>query len=264
MSIDRYASLCERILAHCRQKNWYGSDLPMQGCIGAYYEQGTLQSRMLTHNARTGFEFPPVTEEQLRRTEDTMGFAHPPLLRTLYLQLANGGFGPGNGITGAFGGYCYWVERDVRYNEIQRESYLRKYGPKVYADGSHFFEEGSFDLEQYEQRYDDPKLIHLGPHAWPTHFLHLCGWGCTESSYLHGKSGRVYLVSPEDGVTVESEEGFTLLYRQADSLEEWLERWLQGEEQTWDAKVLETLRQEESRLEPDEDYRGEWADDFFD
>src|SRR5258708_1434448 len=260
MSVDRYTVLCERILARCRQKNWYGPDRRMFGYIGAYYEEGMLQSRRLTHDPRTGFEFPPVTEQQLRLTEDTMGFPHPPLLRALYLQLANGGFWPGGGVTGAFGGYCFWGERDVRYNEMQRKSYLRKYRSQVAVDGSHFFEEGSFDLEQYEQRYDDPQQILLGPHVWPTHFLHLCGWGCTESSYLHGKSGRVYLVGPEDGVTLEGEEGFTLLLRQANSLEEWLERWLQGEEQPWDEKTLEALRQKASRLEPDEDSSGgTWA-----
>ena len=63
---------------------------------------------------------------------------------------------------------------------------------------------------------------------------------------------------------MEGEEGFTCLYRQANSLEEWLERWLQGEIQLWDEELMEALRQEASRLEPEEDDHDEWIDDFFD
>ncbi len=57
MSVDRYTVLCERILARCRQKNWYGPDRRMFGYIGAYYEEGMLQSRRLTHDPRTGLNF---------------------------------------------------------------------------------------------------------------------------------------------------------------------------------------------------------------
>src|SRR5713101_8141546 len=38
--------------------------------------------------------YPPATEEQLRASEQALGFLLPPLLRTLYAQVANGGFGP--------------------------------------------------------------------------------------------------------------------------------------------------------------------------
>ncbi len=177
MSVDRYAALCERILAYCSQRNWYGSDIYLSGYVGAFYDEGILRNRKLTHDPRTGFKFPPATEEQPRQTENIMGFPHPPLLRMLYLQLANGGFGPGSGITGAFGGHCYWVGRDVRYNAMQREHYLKTYGSSTFANCSDFFEEGLLDLVQYEQRHDNPTLIRLGPHVWPMHFLHLCDWG---------------------------------------------------------------------------------------
>lgn len=39
------------------------------------------------------FSCPPATEEQLRATEDQLGYALPPLLRLLYSMVANGGNG---------------------------------------------------------------------------------------------------------------------------------------------------------------------------
>jgi hypothetical protein len=40
----------------------------------------------------------PATPEQLATVESTMGVKFPTLLRRLYLEVANGGFGPGTGI----------------------------------------------------------------------------------------------------------------------------------------------------------------------
>jgi hypothetical protein len=51
-----------------------------------------------------GFAFAPATDEQLQETEDILGFLLPSLLRLLYKELANGGFGPGAGLCGAVGG----------------------------------------------------------------------------------------------------------------------------------------------------------------
>ena len=44
--------------------------------------------------------YPPATPEQLQRVEDRVGFPLPEALRTLYLEVGNGGFGPGYGILG--------------------------------------------------------------------------------------------------------------------------------------------------------------------
>ena len=48
--------------------------------------------------------YPPATEEQLYATEEALGFTLPPLLRACYLQVGNGGFGPGQGVIGVLGG----------------------------------------------------------------------------------------------------------------------------------------------------------------
>ncbi|MGH4031337.1 hypothetical protein ACQB60_20655 [Actinomycetota bacterium Odt1-20B] len=46
----------------------------------------------------------PATEAAVTEAELVIGFPLPPLLRRLYLEVANGGFGPGEGIVGVRGG----------------------------------------------------------------------------------------------------------------------------------------------------------------
>ena len=53
----------------------------------------------------------PATPEALERAEARMGLAIPPLLRRLYGEVANGGFGPSSGIIGIQGG---WTDQDGR------------------------------------------------------------------------------------------------------------------------------------------------------
>ena len=47
---------------------------------------------------------PPATLDQVAATEAALGLRLPPLLRRLYLEVANGGFGPGPGLLGVRGG----------------------------------------------------------------------------------------------------------------------------------------------------------------
>jgi len=42
--------------------------------------------------------YTPVSEKELTQEERRLGFNLPPLLRRLYTQVANGGFGPGGGL----------------------------------------------------------------------------------------------------------------------------------------------------------------------
>ncbi|MEW2510421.1 SMI1/KNR4 family protein [Streptomyces sp. NPDC046870] len=54
--------------------------------------------------ARTGILAPPATPEAIAGAEEAIGFPLPPLLRRLYAEVANGGFGPNEGILGVNGG----------------------------------------------------------------------------------------------------------------------------------------------------------------
>ncbi len=47
--------------------------------------------------------YPPTTNENVDRVEERIGFHIPTLLRRLYTEVANGGFGPAYGIVGIDG-----------------------------------------------------------------------------------------------------------------------------------------------------------------
>ncbi|HEX5102249.1 MAG TPA: SMI1/KNR4 family protein [Pirellulaceae bacterium] len=66
-----------------------------------------LVSRLTEFVSRENhLDLPPIaTPEQVHQTERSIGFALPPLLRSCYLEIANGGFGQGYGIIGVKGGH---------------------------------------------------------------------------------------------------------------------------------------------------------------
>ena len=88
--------------------------------------------------------FPRATPEQIKRAEDRVGFPLPEALRALYLEVANGGFGPGYGILGIDDGAT-----DDMGDNLER-CYELLSAP---------------DLEAPEWE-------------WPEHAVPLCYWGC--------------------------------------------------------------------------------------
>jgi hypothetical protein len=81
--------------------------------LGRLLRQGpddelTAKANQIERSMTTPAERPlpaPATQEQLADAERRVGFALPPLLRRLYAEVANGGFGPGPGILGVTGGW---------------------------------------------------------------------------------------------------------------------------------------------------------------
>jgi hypothetical protein len=74
-------------------------------------------------------------------------------------------------------------------------------------------------------KHGNPEVMKLSRDTWPAHFLHLCYSWCSEDYYLDGISGRVFHASY--GI---EEHSFS---HEAESLEEWLELWLQSEVEPW-------------------------------
>lgn len=87
--------------------------------------------------------FPVATEDAVREAEKALGFALPALLRDCYLEVGNGGFGPGLGLVGLKGGY----ESDP--------------GDLVALHG----------VTIAERKKSKSK--------WPPTLLQFCDWGCT-------------------------------------------------------------------------------------
>lgn len=84
----------------------------------------------------------PAAEAAVEDAEAALGFTIPSLLKSLYLNVGNGGFGPGYGIIGMAGGHASDLGTLVEtYNEIQKGA------------------------------------VYLGLN-WQPGLLPFCGWGC--------------------------------------------------------------------------------------
>jgi len=67
--------------------------------------------------------FPPATQEEIEEAESALGFQIPEILKSVYLLVGNGGFGPGRGgtIIGLKGGYASSLGNLVEeYNEVRK------------------------------------------------------------------------------------------------------------------------------------------------
>jgi len=208
---DRYTLLCARIWRHCEARHWYGPDGGLEEDRAFRDANGDLHIQPITHDARAGFEFAPASPEHLDVTEARLGYPLPPLLRRLYVDVANGGFGPGEGITGAHGGYWYgWDGHFFRNDQPWTPPW--PWHP--------------LDLAAYIQQHSLLDRFTLPNGTWPARFLHLCYWGCATDTFLDANTDRVYVVEDITNRTVR-------LMLDAKSFEEWIERWLNGERPAW-------------------------------
>ena len=138
--------------------------------------------------------FPPASENAVAATERRLGFNLPQTLRQIYLEVANGGFGPGYGVIGVEGGFTDDLGHTVA------------------------------DLYESYRRPDpeDPSW------QWPEAFLPICHWGC--GVYTVVDCGRqpspVYFA--DVGVKEPGEEMETILLPHKPSFEAWLGDWLDG------------------------------------
>jgi hypothetical protein len=173
----------------------------------------------LRHGWKTaGSIHPPATEEQLRASEQALGFPLPPLLRTLYALVANGGFGPDHGIKGAMGGFGgdlgtiveMYLEgmEEVRQGRAQLVD-LAAYEPLAY----------DIDVRNIGYTVVLNKVIELPERALPESLLGFYSHGCGAFSSIDLGTGRIF------------SDSHPYLYYEAYSLEEWLERWLDEAEQ---------------------------------
>jgi hypothetical protein len=143
--------------------------------------------------------WPPATEAQLDATEARLHFPLPPLLRALYAQVGNGGFGPGYGIIGAIGGAPHaggWYDNIVG----------------GYTTNQHFV-----DLADVPAARVRGERFELPPGTWPKYLLPLCYWGCNTEHAISAQTGEVFAVV--DGCCFAN---------WAPSLDDWLEAWLAG------------------------------------
>ncbi|GAC1697350.1 MAG: hypothetical protein NVS9B9_19920 [Ktedonobacteraceae bacterium] len=206
-------ALAERIRQKCQLDGWYGGGLVSPKWLDMPTD----------HPQRRDFAFPPVSEKQLLATEVALGFSLPLVLRTLYTRLTNGGFGPGVGLLSAL------REDHSHSNEVEStfvdDYYFRSqvgYAALQQSEPIQLIDLG--DYTQHWQSTPTARGLLLLPYTvWPAQLLTLEDLGCYQHACLDCKTGRIFCTAP-----TESDEKYELVLI-ATSLEDYLERWLQGE-----------------------------------
>lgn len=139
---------------------------------------------------------PPASEHSVVAAEKLLGFSLPQTLRRIYLNVANGGFGPGYGVMGVEGGFT----DDLGHTVADLFETYRKPDP------------------------EDPAW------QWPEQFLPICHWGCVVYSAVDCSqpTSPVYFVDvgvKDIGASME-----TIIKLHKPSFEIWLDDWLNGKD----------------------------------
>jgi len=133
---------------------------------------------------------PPVSLDELELAEQKLGFQLPSLLRALYSQVGNGGFGPGYGLIG-----------------------LNSMGAK------------NFHVNLVDGYLAGINFVHPDYPPWPRQFITICNWGDSITSVLDWitSEGSVYRYNGDKYEQGPFEKVMTL---ESPSLQTWLEDWL--------------------------------------
>ena len=143
----------------------------------------------------------PVTEEELVQAETQLGFVLPALLRRIYREVGNGGFGPGYGL--------------LPLNELPPNGGHDTTSLVAEYQGMKAFSQHDID-EYFAEEEEKPAL-------WPERVLLLCDWGCNIYSCLDCSSSELPIFR------MDSNENFLVEWAiEAPSLHHWLERWIDG------------------------------------
>lgn len=131
---------------------------------------------------------PPAVPQALEEAERIVGHPFPRLVRRLYLEVGNGGFGPGYGILGVAGGHRDDLGSTV--TEAYRRWHLWR------ADSTHVLPDG---------------------------LVPLAHWGCGIYSFVDctDPNDAMWACDPNPGIEED-------VFPQPLTLSEWLERWVDG------------------------------------
>lgn len=144
---------------------------------------------------RSNTKLPAVASAAaFNKAEMTLGFSLPPLLRQLYLEIANGGFGPEYGFLGVEGGATN--------------------------------EDGDTILGLYED--SQSMSFRKAFPRWPQGMVQVCNWGCAMYSVIDCSTPRfeMFHFEPNPG---EEELGFVnCLIPHNRTFDEYVEAWING------------------------------------
>lgn len=210
-----YGALFRAIRQKCENNQWFGPDVLNPNALEVVL---ATQPRLRQYHpsiiapddsARFGFVHSPASQEQLQTTEDCLGFTLPPLLRTLYMEIANGGFGPAGGLRGICGGYGS-IESGTHTADC--ETVIEAYRWRS--------EKQRIDLADYQARWRSDTLC-LPYGEWPAHLLPLCDMGDVIEACIDEQEHLLFAAASES-------DDCYLLRRSPWTLETWLWNWVKG------------------------------------
>jgi SMI1 / KNR4 family (SUKH-1) len=138
----------------------------------------------------------PASKKSLLATEQRLGFKIPHTLRTLYLEVANGGFGPGYGVMGV-------------------------------DDG--FMDDSGNTIADLYERYRRPDPEDPAWH-WPEYLLPFCYWGCGVYSAVDYSKEPSPVYYTDASVKEAGEPMESIIRFHKPSIEDWLNDWLEGKD----------------------------------
>lgn len=165
----------------------------MKGCI---LRGKPLSRSYIRSNQRVN---PPVSSADIEQAEALVGFPLPTIIKRLYVEVGNGGFGPGYGLLP--------LNNEEDPQALETDSLVTTY----------------LALHPSTQRQTEERS---GFPALPEKLIMICDWGCNISSWIDCSQRELPVLRSE--ATLDCNE-FTL---EASSFASWLEHWLKecGEE----------------------------------
>jgi len=158
----------------------------------------TVKTNPITQDP-TGNPFkacPPCNNRILLQSKDRLGFTLPEVLRSIYTNGANGGFGPGYGLMGVIDGFT----DDQKANAVDLYQNFRTRDPEDKA------------------------------WVWPEGLFPFCYWGCAVYSAVKCNAPPYPVYWIDFSVRDIEEPIEKLLCLQRESLTQWFENWLEGKD----------------------------------
>src|SRR5262245_3654603 len=137
---------------------------------------------------------PAATRASIAADEQTLGFTLPPLLKRLYLEVGNGGWGPGYGLLGLTGG----AKDDL----------------------------GTTAVQSYFSRRQQEAADHTW--HWPTGLLPLCHWGCAIYSCIDCAQPSFPMVVFDPNGHDAYNDWSEALFPECEGFDQWIGLWAHG------------------------------------
>jgi len=151
--------------------------------------------------------WPVARAGELAWDEETLGLSLPPMLKRLYLDIGNGGFGPGYGLIGMTGG----APDDTG-----------KTAPEIY-------------LQLREGDPEEPEW------KWPEGLLPICHWGCAICSCVDCATPGFPMRIFDPNTRGVDDTWNDCIFDEAESFETWIAAWARGVD-LWDQAYGEAGR----------------------